>query len=614
MACTLYTSTLKKKQKKRPDETDCQSTSKEKPGKVNSQEAAPVLKNCKRRKAEETEDQSTSKPGKVNSQKAGAAICLNMEGPWADETPESHTSVGCSAATGSLNLYHDCSELLTAKAMNPPTVMTTYARRGSDPEQVKQRLAKCKCRCAKDKEAPGCHQNVNLVELQLLCQAYWSLGDKGRDAALHAVYRAAVGSATSQQPLDVVEWHLCNKKVCFANFCILLGTSNKTIRKQITQSIDLRKSMPGEALCRPRPQSEAIDYFFRELYQSAAEPLPEQKRRGRTHKSIDADISWDDGPWELDTKALAENFEELDGWQPDAPTVQGMVALTVASQAHVVGVPIRYLPHGSMCHLYEMFLSSWDTLRDYLASGRPCGSEVQSSDQAAGGQETQAATEVLRSPPHAVTFWRRWQYWKTYLRFRKSSQHSQCQTCFEIQQALRKHGNTPLQKLTAARDLRQHYKDQYLDRCIYWSHRWCSRYRKTLLCIIIDSMDRAKLAWPKWPWAKMPKQLDGLLRPRVVLTAALAHGWCGTVYLAAESENHGADGFCEVLIRPQFFAIQSTGSYTATQQGMRESIYSQHSQCICHQSGFAPWTRSGTSPKLAMRSSPIWLSSKWITL
>jgi hypothetical protein len=49
--------------------------------------------------------------------------------------------------------------------------------------------------------------------------------------------------------------------------------------------------------------------------------------------------------------------------------------------------------------------------------------------------------------------------------------------------------------------------DQYLDRCIYWSHRWCSRYRRTPLCIIIDSMDQAKLTLPKWLWAKMPKQM-----------------------------------------------------------------------------------------------------------
>jgi hypothetical protein len=67
------------------------------------------------------------------------------------------------------------------------------------------------------------------------------------------------------------------------------------------------------------------------------------------------------------------------------------------------------------------------------------------------------------------------------------------------------------------------------------------------LCIIIDSMDRTKLVWPRWPFARTPKQIEGLHRPRLVLTGAMAHGWCTNVFLAHENQSHGADAFLEVL-------------------------------------------------------------------
>ena len=62
-------------------------------------------------------------------------------------------------------------------------------------------------------------------------------------------------------------------------------------------------------------------------------------------------------------------------------------------------------------------------------------------------------------------------------------------------------------------------------------------------------MDKAKLAWPQWPWRIIDKVLDKIRRPRVILTAAMAHGYGVFLYVADEELSHGSDAFCDVLAR-----------------------------------------------------------------
>jgi hypothetical protein len=100
----------------------------------------------------------------------------------------------------------------------------------------------------------------------------------------------------------------------------------------------------------------------------------------------------------------------------------------------------------------------------------------------------------------------------------------------------------------SARALRQHYRDQYLDRCIYWNLRWMSCHQSSILVIIADSMDRAKFAWPRWV-GRLSKEMAPFVRPKLVLTAVIAHGWCTMLFLSSELENHGSDAFCEMLVR-----------------------------------------------------------------
>ena len=67
-----------------------------------------------------------------------------------------------------------------------------------------------------------------------------------------------------------VEWQLCSQRVCFSNFAHLLGTHPRTIQKCIRGELD-RRQLRGQS--QPTPQSQIVDFFFYELYQSARHPV-----------------------------------------------------------------------------------------------------------------------------------------------------------------------------------------------------------------------------------------------------------------------------------------------------------------------------------------------------
>ena len=68
------------------------------------------------------------------------------------------------------------------------------------------------------------------------------------------------------------------------------------------------------------------------------------------------------------------------------------------------------------------------------------------------------------------------------------------------------------------------FRDQYHDRMLYLSLRWLSHGRnRGVLTIIVDSMDKVKIAWPQWAFRK-PKAYDHCHRPRLVLSGTM-DGW-----------------------------------------------------------------------------------------
>ena len=80
----------------------------------------------------------------------------------------------------------------------------------------------------------------------------------------------------------------------------------------------------------------------------------------------------------------------------------------------------------------------------------------------------------------------------------------------------------------------------YHDRLLYWNLRFVSRCKShNVLTVIVDSMDKSKLVYPQFAFGRRPKQLDSFIRPKLVITAAIAHGYGAEFHIAQdELETH----------------------------------------------------------------------------
>ena len=353
----------------------------------------------------------------------------------------------------------------------------------------------------------------------MVCQLWLGcfLGDAGETSDADHDVSDSEPEEKFQQRSERHQWHLCGVPVCFSNFCHLLQTSSVTVRKQLAGIPDGRHHPKVDR--GPSEKARCVDFFFYELYHSAAEPLPCLPRQNHQAKKTvaleDADIWFDGQPWLSMGDSLADvNEVEAEGedWNPDAPSVSSLTAFTVAASAVVVGLPKRYIQHIRVHDLYWLFQASWDVI---------C---VRSPDV------PDVFEQGKRCPSYSL-FLSRWQVWKKYIRVRDPNQMAQCQTCWELQQTMNKPNLSWDKRAQAAKDLRQHHSDQYLDRTIYWSMRWASRSLGSVLCIIIDSMDKSKMCWPRWPFDRKPKSLEGIFRPKFVFTLAMAHGWCTCAFV-----------------------------------------------------------------------------------
>ena len=71
--------------------------------------------------------------------------------------------------------------------------------------------------------------------------------------------------------------------------------------------------------------------------------------------------------------------------------------------------------------------------------------------------------------------------------------------------------------------------------------RFSSVHDQEVLTIIIDGMGKWGTASPHLGQDKPSKDLDNIIRPKLVITAALCHGWGTFLFGTSELENHGAD-------------------------------------------------------------------------
>ena len=290
------------------------------------------------------------------------------------------------------------------------------------------------------------------------------------------------------------QFYLCGEPVCVPGFCAVLGIGLHRLYKWV-HGIFADGRQFGNNL-RFAPQSLVVDRFFRDIYHTATEPFPKSEHISGVENHIlnNPDLAQEEANVQMN--GLPEQL--LDGEIDHCP----VELLVRGARSTVRGVQKRFLGPQSVTDLYWQFLAWYET-------------SVVWTDR------SKLDTDIVaRDAPSFSTFHRAFKLkWSKVIGFRCRSEHSECQTCFEMRRAIYHTHMSPVEKLATARLWKQHLQDQYHDRLVYWSIRHAARHVDSdILSVIIDGLDKKKAAYPKWDFDRKPKNLESLKaqRPRTV--------------------------------------------------------------------------------------------------
>ena len=435
---------------------------------------------------------------------------------------------------------------------SPTSPLSKDAQNGMSRARIETLLRDGCCSCRN-----RCWTKFKAAMLVSLCAEFWALPHAEQNFLIHTMYNMnSQQSGTVDQPFlpewkdrttdkcDAVvnkdesplwsddefpkevarrtQWKLMNTEVCMEAFYRLLGMGKHRLLNCMAGALDMRQSphkIPGS---KERSQFHICWRFLAELYVSSGEASPTEFRSAKD--VIDAKEGQPEpllGDLISDGLDVSDLCSALTDWLPKLLSSTNDVHYTSRNQGLPEGMPIRYIQYSRIHDLYWLFVA---TVTLWFAGSS-------------------------RRVPSWSVFYRAWYHpWRMFLRFRKSSSHSQCNFCWQCHQLLRKH--LPLaDKYDVAMRLKAHLQGQYSDRAIYWALREASKLKvDSILCIIIDSMDKSKFAIPRWPWGRNPKLLEGFVRPVITVTAVMAHGFATMFFLADETIEHGSNAFLEVLL------------------------------------------------------------------
>jgi len=168
----------------------------------------------------------------------------------------------------------------------------------------------------------------------------------------HTMYQnLAKEGGRAENKVSKVGWSLHGTRLCFPSFCHLIRVGPMTIRGYINEKQSEVVATPRGRRPGDRPQGELVDFYFMELYNSAAEALAKPVRGARrpeaqhrpTDQGPESDIHLHGSPWMDAGEPL--NPGEDDSWEPTRPSVDQTRMLTQAARGlPVVGIRERYIP------------------------------------------------------------------------------------------------------------------------------------------------------------------------------------------------------------------------------------------------------------------------------
>jgi len=139
---------------------------------------------------------------------------------------------------------------------------TKYRREAAHPDRINTALSKRYCH---SKACAICNQKLPQDDIHELVQLWVKLGDDAQTNYLASMYEAHMmdmgdDEADAQHRTD---YYMENQKVCKTGLCAVLGTTEKALMKRIHRTLDMRKTMPGDAGGRPERQTATplVDLF-----------------------------------------------------------------------------------------------------------------------------------------------------------------------------------------------------------------------------------------------------------------------------------------------------------------------------------------------------------------
>lgn len=401
-----------------------------------------------------------------------------------------------------------------------PSSRTKYSRRGSDADRIRLCLRqRCKC-------SFRCKANMNEKHLLEFCERWHLLSDDAQSHLLQVCYWSAGPGAVDEEPgiedecklRTKAQWFLLGIRVSVSCLASMLGISERKLFNFINGVPDRRKE-PFSTVKHHHHEfsGQVVHQFFWELYKSAAEDLPEDPIP--TLSNVDDAIR-------SDKANVPEVFDDIPEWTPN-DLATDLLALHNDNSETVLRP--RKIQHGHLRDIWWQFVA-WFSALPALSPG----------------------FDAEKKCPSWSTFWRVWRArWCKLIKFREISQHSQCEICFDCKQFLQRGRASTEEKHDKAKQWRRHLTMTYLDRLLYWHIRFQSKLREDcMVCIIIDSMDKTKLSWPQFNFVTPKGPLDHFIRPKLIITCALAHGFGGFFYISHDDTcSHGASNFLDVLCR-----------------------------------------------------------------
>ena len=264
---------------------------------------------------------------------------------------------------------------------------------------------------------------------------------------------------------------------------------------EVVAPIDLRylqKGVPKRGSGQDEKRSGVVS-FLRGIYESVAETLPDIRDEGYDEED-DADQVVQLPQADCDPYAQAIGDPQMR--VKLTPKTKGVRSKRLGLPVNIhrrpeSGFEKRWLPPGHIREYFEQYLGTQDS----------------------------------EPKVHFSTFWRIWyEEFGSILVFRAASNHAMCATCVKHKLLIRGFAGHMAARRLQVEHYSAHLQSQYLDRLCYWDLRAQSRLRNSLeVTIIVDGADQAKFQYPRSDLFRS-KDLQGFIRPRAHIAAALMHG------------------------------------------------------------------------------------------